>query len=156
MNTTNDMNRDDRAIRALLDQMADAWRRADPDAYAGAFTEDCRYIAFFGGIYRGRAELAESHRLLWASALRGTELFSEVLEIRFLTPDVAVIVTRGDVAKKRPRKLEKVQSYVAVRRDERWLFAHFQNTKRDGFIEFMTYRAGPGAIPSLDRERPRG
>ncbi len=145
-------DRDEQSIRTLLDQMAEAWRRADPAAYAACFTEDCRYIAFFGSIYRGRTELTESHRMFWASApLKGTQMFSEVIEVRFMTPDVAVVVTRGDVAKKRPSKLDKVQSYVAVRRGQQWFFAHFQNTKRIPVVQFFTYRAGGAAVPSIDR-----
>jgi uncharacterized protein (TIGR02246 family) len=139
------------AIRALLDQLATAWNTADPDAYGDAFTDDARYIAFFGGIYRGRAEIASSHRALWGGALGGTQMFHEVVEVRLLSDDLAIAVTRGDVAKRRPKTLGKVQSYVVVRQAGRWRIAQFQNTKRSRLFQFLTYRIGRDAIPSLDR-----
>lgn len=144
---------DDRAIRDLMDAQARAWDAGDADAYGECFSEDCRYVAFFGGVYRGRVEIVESHRLLFAKVLRGTRLFSEWIEIRHLRPDIAIVVTRGEVARRRPARLPKVQSQVVVRApDGRWSCAHFQNTKRLRLAEWMTYQLGSAAIPSLDRE----
>lgn len=143
---------EEQSIRELLDRLADDWNRADVDAYGSLFTEDARYITFFGGIYRGRAEIVASHRVLWAKALKGTRMQGEVIEIRFVAPDVAIVVGRGEVTKKSPKKLPKVQSFVVVRQDDgRWLFAHFHNTKRAWLMRFLTYMLGPEAIPSLDR-----
>ncbi|MBA4806427.1 SgcJ/EcaC family oxidoreductase [Brevundimonas sp.] len=138
------------AIQTLLARSIDAWKHGDADEYASVFTEDCRYIAFFGGVYRGRREVAESHRVLFTGPLKKTELFVERLELRFLRKDVALLITRGDVGRKPPRKFGKVQSYVAVRDNDRWLFSHFQNTKRLGLARFLAYRAGAGTVPSLD------
>ncbi|WP_394850822.1 SgcJ/EcaC family oxidoreductase [Pendulispora brunnea] len=143
---------DEQAIHALLERQAKAWNDADADAFGETFTEDSRYIAFFGGIYRGRSEIVASHRLLWKGILKGTRMHTEVLEIRFVNPDVAIVITRGEVAKRPPKRLPKVQSQVAVRdREAQWRFAHFQNTKRLRAMEWLTYRLGVDAIPSLDR-----
>jgi uncharacterized protein (TIGR02246 family) len=143
---------DELAIRDLLTRLAEAWDRGDPDAYGALFTDDARYIAYFGGIYRGRREIAESHRVLWAGVLKGTRMFWELVEIRFVTADIVLAVSRGDVGKKRPRKLPKIQSFVVARQpDGRWLLTHFQNTRRAPLIQFLAYRAGESAIPSLDR-----
>jgi uncharacterized protein (TIGR02246 family) len=143
---------DERAISALLERMAQAWEEGDADAYGANFTEDCRYIAFFGGIYRGRSEIVESHRALWKKTLRGTRQYSELLEIRFVAPDMALVVTQGDVAKTPPKTLSKVQSYCVVRQPNgQWLAAQFQNTKKLKLMRFFTYLVGPAAIPSIDR-----
>lgn len=149
MNTVEQAGAD--AVMALLARTVEAWKRGDAEAYAAAFTEDCRYIAFFGGIYRGRQEIARSHHLLFAGPLRGSELFVETIDLRFLTDDTALLLTYGDTGRRRPRRLGKLQSYLALRRQEGWLFAHFHNSKRLSLMRFLTYRLGAGAIPSLDR-----
>lgn len=142
---------DEKAIRELLDHTTDAWNRNDADAYGAAFTENASYVAFFGGIYRGRHEIIESHRVLFAKVLRGTRMYNEVVEIRLVAPDAAVLVTRGDVAKRAPKRLAKVQSYTVVCIDGNWQFASFQNTRRSRVMRFLTYRTGSAAIPSIDK-----
>jgi uncharacterized protein (TIGR02246 family) len=137
-------------VQALLAATVDAWKRGDAEAYAACFTEDCRYIAFFGSVYRGRREVAESHRVLFAGPLANTRLFVETIELRFLSADTAILLTRGDAGRKQPRRLRKLQSYVASHQKDGWLFAHFQNTKRLSLMRYLTYRAGAGAVPSLN------
>lgn len=134
-------------INILLAQTAVAWRNGDANAYAALFTEDCTYVAFFGSIYRGRQEIAESHRVLFSGPLKNTQIFAEQIDLRFLSDDVALLLTRGEVAASRPSKLNKIQSYLAIERDGKWLFAHFQNTKRLPFMRFLTSLAGSGALP---------
>jgi uncharacterized protein (TIGR02246 family) len=151
---TNIQNRNDdtNAIHHLLEHLTQAWNRQDAESYGAAFSQDARYIAFFGGIYRGRNEIIESHRALWEKTLKGTRMYYEVLEIRFVASDTAIVVTRGEVAKKEPKQLPKVQTYVATRQnDGQWLFDHFQNTKKSRFMQFLTYSLGPAATPSMDK-----
>lgn len=145
-------NQDLQDLYNLLEQLAQAWARHDASQYGAAFTESARYIAFFGGIYRGREEIVQSHRALWEKPLKGTQMYYEILETRFVSADTAIILTRGEVAKKKPKQLPKVQTYIAVRQqDGRWLFEHFQNTKKGRLMQFLTYSLGPAAIPSLDK-----
>jgi uncharacterized protein (TIGR02246 family) len=152
MMTNSNQSADLASIRELLAQNAEAWNQHDAEAFGSAFSKDCHYIAFFGGIYRGQNEIIESHRTLWSKSLKGTRLFYEVLDIRFVTPDVAIIVTQGEVAKSSPKKLLKVQSYVAAKQDDgKWRFVHFQNTKTNKLMRFLTYMMGPSVIPSFDK-----
>ncbi|MEV0250018.1 SgcJ/EcaC family oxidoreductase [Nocardia sp. NPDC050712] len=143
---------DTAAIRAVFDEVNAAWAAADAEAYGALFTADATYTAFFGTQYRGRADIVASHRALSGSFLKGTELAGELIEIRFLTAEVAVVIARGDTYKsKRPERLTKVQTYTLVRRDGRWLIAAFQNTKRNPLLEFVTFRTTPAARPAAQR-----
>lgn len=135
----------------IMDRLSRAWGAGDPDAYADEFTPHCVYIAFFGGIYRGREEIAASHRLLFAGPLKGTRLFHDIVSEQVIGEDIIVVVTRGDAARSAPRRLKKVQTYVLKRSADRWLVAHFQNTKQSTLMRWLTYRNGPDAVPSLDR-----
>ncbi|GAA3439306.1 SgcJ/EcaC family oxidoreductase [Kutzneria kofuensis] len=82
-------------ITAVIDSLADAWARGDADAYGAHFTEDATYVTFVGTCYQGRQDIADSHRALFAKFLKGTKLAHEVLDLRFLGSDAAVLTTRA-------------------------------------------------------------
>jgi uncharacterized protein (TIGR02246 family) len=152
MATDLDRNEDKKSLHELMERLAEAWNRHDAEGYGAAFTENARYIAFFGGIYRGRTEIVESHRALWGKPLKGTRMYYEILEIRIISSDAAIVLARGEVAKTKPKQLPKVQTYVAARQaNSQWLFDHFQNTKKSRIMQFLTYSLGPAAIPSIDK-----
>lgn len=103
--------------------------------------------------YQGRRDIVESHRTLFAKYLKGTQLADEILDIRFLRPDVAVVTGRGDTYKgSRRKRLSKVQTYTLVREpDGRWRIAAFQNTKRNPLMEAVSFKTAPGTIPAARR-----
>ena len=120
------------AVRALYQQLIEAW--GDTDTYAALFTEDGDYIAFDGSHARGRTEIARAHRPLFEGILKGSRLVEVGIpvEVRFLSPDVAL---------------------VAVKQEDRWLFAAFQNTRYRPFAQtllgkILTSRAVRAAQPT--------
>lgn len=117
------------------------------------FTEDASYPTFVGTCYRGRRDIVNSHRILFARFLHGTRLADEILDIRFPGPGVAVVNGRGDTHKgKRPGELAKVQTYTLVRQDDgRWRIAAFHNTKRKPLVESLSYKFAPGLRPATER-----
>ncbi|MFE9566199.1 SgcJ/EcaC family oxidoreductase [Streptomyces sp. NPDC006487] len=141
------------SVRAVLDRLVAAWERHDAEAYGELFTEDASYVTYVGTFYRGRRDIVDSHRTLFAGFLKGTRLADEVLDVRFYGPDVAVANGRGDTYKgKRPAKPTKVQTYTLVRDpDGQWRIAAFQNTKRKPLMESLSHRFAPGLVPSSER-----
>jgi uncharacterized protein (TIGR02246 family) len=135
---------DDRAaVTAVIASLLDAWGRHDADAYGAQFTEDATYITWLGTYTRGRREIAASHRALWAKFLKGTRLADQILDVRLVGSDTAIVTSRGDTYKRKPpRKLTKVQTYTLVREsDGQWRIAAFQNTKRKPLFEAMMPRS---------------
>ncbi|WP_199546410.1 SgcJ/EcaC family oxidoreductase [Streptomyces sp. N35] len=151
--TPSDRTADRRAITDTLTRLLDAWARHDAGAYGAEFTEDASYITFVGTYYRGRRDIAESHRILFAKFLKGTRLADELVDLRFLGPDTAVVNSRGDTYKgARPKALAKVQTYTLVREaDGRWRIAAFHNTKRKPLMEAFSFKMAPGLVPAGDR-----
>ena len=143
------MNDDRTAVMLLVYALEDAWARHDADAYGALFTSDATYTTFLGTRYRGRSEIVESHRALFARAQRGTRIANDILDIRFYGPDTAVLTSSGDTYKgERPERLGKVQTYTIVRRpDGAWRIAAFQNTKRRPLLEELSFRLAPAARP---------
>ncbi|MEU0503870.1 SgcJ/EcaC family oxidoreductase [Nocardia sp. NPDC005998] len=149
-----DTNADTQAIQDVLTELIEAWGRGDADAYGAVFTEDATYTSFLGTLYRGRADIAASHRALFGSVLKGTRLADDIVDIRFYGPDTAVVNSHGDTYKGQPKRtdqLSKTQTYTLVRREGRWLIAAFQNTKRNKLMERITYLSTPAARPSAER-----
>ncbi|WP_433795949.1 SgcJ/EcaC family oxidoreductase [Actinoplanes sp. CA-252034] len=137
------------ALRRLFEIMNDAWARADAETFGSVFTEDADYVIYTGTHYRGRAKIIDTHDALWTRFLRGTRLHGEIDSVRFPTPDVAIVVSRGAVLKRRNSKprTDKIQTLVAVRRTEGWLFTAFQNTQRKPLLEWISSRSEPRMAP---------
>ncbi|WP_406235443.1 SgcJ/EcaC family oxidoreductase [Nocardia sp. NBC_01009] len=151
---TADRSAQSREIQGVIAELIDAWGRGDADAYGAVFTEDATYTSFLGTYYRGRGDIVTSHRALFAGVLKGTRLADDVLDIRFYGPDTAVVTSRGDTYKGKPKRadqLSKTQTYTLVRRDGRWSIAAFQNTKRKKLLERITYLSTPAARPAAAR-----
>jgi len=53
---------DEAVIRSRLEEFNAAWDRGDADGFAALFSEDADYITFDGSRWKGRREIAESHR----------------------------------------------------------------------------------------------
>jgi uncharacterized protein (TIGR02246 family) len=135
-------------VAAVLDSLADAWGRGDADAYGAHFTEDATYVTFVGTKYSGRDDIAGSHRVLFEKFLKGTKLAHEILDVRFLGADVAVVTSRGDTyTGAAPKKLSKVQTYTLVRDGGGWLVAAFQNTQRKPLLERVSFAFAPETKP---------
>ncbi len=146
---SNVSQRDQDALRALLDQLIDGWNRGSGEGFAAPFAEDADQVAFDGTRYRGRQEIATAHQQLFDRFLQGTRLVGKVTDIRMLTPDVALIHAIGgtvmpgetDIAPDR----NSVQTLVAVKRDGNWRLTAFQNSR----AEFM---GRPDAAQALTAE----
>ncbi len=147
-------------IRALIQQLNEAW--GDADAYAARFTKDADYVAFDGSHARGRSEIAEAHRPLFKGILKGSRLVGADLpvEVRFLAPNVALIHSGGAVLRVRQKKPSRraisIQTLVAVKQEDRWLFTAFQNTRYRPFAQtllgkIITSRAARTVIHTVGR-----
>ncbi|MFC8800153.1 SgcJ/EcaC family oxidoreductase [Promicromonospora sp. NPDC057138] len=139
---------DDVAVRDLIARSQDAWNRGDGVAYGACFTTDATDVTFVGTVYRGGAEIGRAHQALFDSFLAGTRLHLEILDVRRYGADTAVIVTRGDVAKKAPRRLGKLATYVVVRDAEGdWRIAAVQKTQHKPLMEAISFRFQPATRP---------
>lgn len=133
---------DELAIRALLDRQVEGWNAGDPVAYASAYTRDGDCVSFLGGHYQGRDAIAASCEVPRAGSvfkrlLRGARLKLQGTDLRFVTPDVAVVhalccATRAE--RLRGRNV-RMNTSVAVRTADGWLLAASQNTTRHPVME---------------------
>ena len=132
-NTTNH-SADEAALRALYQQLMDGWNKGSGDAFASVFTEDGDLIGFDGTHLKGREEIAPFHQQLFDKWLKGSRLVGQVKDVRFLSPDVALMhavggtVMRGKTDPVPER--DSIQTLVAIRQEDgEWRLAAFQNTR---------------------------
>ena len=140
---------DEAAVRALYQQLMDGWNQGSGDAFAAVFTEDGDLVAFDGTHFKGRQEIAPFHQQLFDKWLKGSRLVGEVKDVRFLSPDVALMHAVGGTVmrgKSEPvPERDSIQTLVATRQDGEWRLAAFQNTR----LHPMDSSAGPFLVWTL-------
>lgn len=125
--------RDETDIRAVAGRLSGAWTRNDASAFAAEFTEDAEYIGFDGTHATGRDGIAVGYRRLFDGPLKDTSLTSELKEIRFLGPDVALARGASSIrlpwqATMQPRRMTQ-QTVVLVRHLDRWQIAALHSSR---------------------------
>jgi uncharacterized protein (TIGR02246 family) len=120
-------------VRALYQQLIDAWNKGSGEAWAAAFAENGDLVAFDGTHFSGRQEIAPFHQRLFETYLKGTRLVGQVKSVRFLSPDIALIHAVGGTimrGKSTPSpERDSIQTLVATRDRGKWSLAAFQNTR---------------------------
>ncbi|MDQ3965243.1 MAG: SgcJ/EcaC family oxidoreductase [Actinomycetota bacterium] len=126
---------DEAAVRGLYQQLMDGWNQGSGAAFAAVFTEDGALVAFDGTHFKGREEIAPFHQELFDKWLKGSRLVGKVKDVRFLSPDVALMHAVGSTVmrgKSEPSpERDSIQTLVAVREGggDEWRLAAFQNTR---------------------------
>ena len=127
-------SRDEAAVRALYQELMDGWNQGSGAAFAAVFTEDGDLIGFDGTHFKGRQEIAPFHQQLFDKWLKGSRLVGQVKDVRFLSPDVALMHAVGGTVmrgKSEPSpERDSIQTLVATRQEgDQWHLAAFQNTR---------------------------
>ncbi len=124
---------DEAAVRDLCQQLMDGWNRGSGADFAAAFTEDGDLVAFDGTRFKGRKEIAPFHQQLFDKWMKGTRLVGQDQDVRFLSPNVALVHAVGSTimnGKHEPSpERDSIQTLVATRQDGEWRLAAFQNTR---------------------------
>jgi uncharacterized protein (TIGR02246 family) len=124
---------DEAAVRDLYRQLMDGWNQGSGAAFAAVFTDDGDLVAFDGTHLKGRAQIADVQQKLFDKYLKGTRLVGSVEQVRFTGPDTAVLHALGNTVMRRKSRPSperaSIQTLVAVRAEEGWRLAAFQNTR---------------------------
>jgi uncharacterized protein (TIGR02246 family) len=126
---------EEQAVRDLYTELMDGWNCGSGEDFAAVFTEDGDLVAFDGTHFKGREEIAPFHQELFDKWLRGSRLVGNVKDVRFLSPDVALMHAVGSMVmrgKSEPSpERDSIQTLVAVREEgrEEWRLAAFQNSR---------------------------
>ena len=122
---------DEAAVRGLYAALLDRWNRRDAAGMAALFAEAGHLVGYDGSVVNGRAAIAAHLAPIFADHPTPTYV-GKVREVRFLTPDVAVLravsgLVPDGTADINP-DLNAVQSLVAARHGGQWRVELYQNT----------------------------
>jgi uncharacterized protein (TIGR02246 family) len=126
------MTTDEQVMQGILQQLENAWNHYDSVSFAEVFAEDANFIHIFGGQLDGRVAIEAAHRNIFETIYKGSHASFMLRSIRFLRPDVAVVFARAHVKFKEgneAREIETRPTLVALKEQEKWQIAAFQNTK---------------------------
>ena len=145
---------DEAAIRKLEVQQQEAWNRHDATAYANLFTEDGDCVNVVGWWWKGRAEIEKKLTAAYAFVFAQSTLTIGDVNVRFLTPDMAVAHVRWTMTGARtphalPKPEQGIQTQVLQKSGGNWLIAVFQNTNSIPEMPF------PEVGPPGKSERPK-
>jgi uncharacterized protein (TIGR02246 family) len=125
---------DEAAIRAIPQQMADAWNTGDGVAFAAPFAADADFVAFEATHLKGRQEIAAFHVHAFETVVKGSHLECEVRFVRFLNPELALMHSHADITlpgqtKPSPSR-DSMELFVVAKRDGSWQAMGMMNGRR--------------------------
>ena len=135
---TNYENDDESAVRNVLAEYTVSWNRHDTAAVSRLFTENCDYVNIAGVHWKGVQEIVQRQAELFQSRLKTAVRTLTGAEVRFPTPDVALVHATWDVTgSSRPTGeaipvLKEITTMVMVKTNGKWLITAFQNTESWG------------------------
>ncbi len=132
---TNYENDDESAVRNVLAEYAVAWNGHDTAAFGCLFTEDCDYVSVAGVHWKGVQEIVQRQAELFQNRSKTAVRTLAGVEVRFSTPDVALVHATWDVTgRSRPTGeavpvLKEITTVTMVKTNGKWLITAFHNTE---------------------------
>ena len=132
---TNYENDDESAVRDVLAEYTVSWNNHDMAAFGRLFTEDCDYVNIAGVQWKGVQEIVQRQAELFQNRLKTAVRRLTGAEVRFSTPDVALVHATWDVTgSSRPTGeaipvLKEITTVTMVKTNGKWLITAFQNTE---------------------------
>lgn len=89
---------DEATIQKILQEEMSAWNKGDANGYSRHFAEDGTFTNVLGMFFTGHKIFRDRHEDLFKGPFRGTVLQQEVVSIKFVRPDVAIVETLTSVS----------------------------------------------------------
>ena len=132
---TNYENDDESAVRNVLAEYEVSWNGHDTAGFGRLFSEDCDYVNIAGAHWKGVQEIVQRQAELFQNRLKTAVRKLTGLEVRFSTPDVALVHATWDVTgSSRPTGeavpvLKEITTMMVVKSNGKWLITALQNTE---------------------------
>jgi uncharacterized protein (TIGR02246 family) len=82
---------DETAVRNIVQEEIAAWNSGDAAAYSRHFATDGTFTNIRGEFFTGRQPFIEKHDNLFKGPFHGSTLKQDVVSLKFVRPDVAVV-----------------------------------------------------------------
>ncbi len=84
---------DETAVRNIIQEEIAAWNSGDAVGFARHFAADGTFTNLRGQFFTGREAFMERHDFIFKGIYRGTAMKQDVVSLKFVRPDVAVVET---------------------------------------------------------------
>jgi uncharacterized protein (TIGR02246 family) len=89
---------DETAIRKLVQDQVAAWNRGDATAYSSQFTNDGTFTNIGGQFFTGYEAFLKQHDVIFRGVFRNTTSQQDLISLKFIRPDVAIVETLTSVS----------------------------------------------------------
>jgi uncharacterized protein (TIGR02246 family) len=124
-------NKDEDAIRQVVQQVQDGWNAHDGKAFAAPFATDADYVVVNGMRLTGREAIEKGHTGIFTTIYKDSHNVATVKSIRFLRSDVAVVHVEWNLefrAGGETKKGHAMNTMVMTKENGKWSIAAFHNT----------------------------
>lgn len=140
--------KEEAAIRELVQTMADAWSEGNGEKFASAFANEHDYVVWNGYYFKGFNPQgnAAAHQGLFESVYKNTDHYATLDKIRFIREDIALIHVLAAVAGKgegRPANPEVLWTGLLEKKDGKWKIISFHNLDLEIFQDDRTRQNAP-------------
>ena len=139
---------DDRAVRALYEDLLTQWNERNARQMAALFERDAHVVGFDGSQMNGRSAIESEITKIFHDHQTGRYV-GIVREVRFLDETAAVLRAVAGMVPSGQSDLNPglntIQTLVVVKRDDRWLIVVYQNTP-------AAFHGRPGVAQALTAE----
>lgn len=135
-------------VRELYHQLLEAWNRRDAQGFAALYENNGNQIGFDGSQINGRENIETHLSQIFANHKTATYI-SKVQEVRFLSAETAILraivgmIPHGQLDLN--PAVNAIQTLVAIRREDEWKVALFQNTP-------AAFHGRPEAVAQMTEE----
>jgi uncharacterized protein (TIGR02246 family) len=137
-------SQDEAAIHKVEIGLQEAWNRHDAQAFGSFFTEDADCVNVVGWWWKGRPQIEKKVADAHVFMFRESTLTDDEIQVRFLTPRIAVVHVRwsmvgngnADGTRGQPRK--GIQTHILRKQGGNWLIAAFNNADSIPEVPFPT------------------
>ena len=84
---------DETAVRSIIHEEIAAWNSGDAVAFSRHFAADGTFTNIRGQFFTGREAFTERHDFIFKGIYRGTTMKQDVVSLKFVRPDVAIVET---------------------------------------------------------------
>lgn len=84
---------DEAPIRSILQKEVTAWNKGDAQTYSRHFAADGTFTNILGMFFTGHQAFLDRHEEIFKGMSRGTVLRQDVVSLKFVRPDTAVVET---------------------------------------------------------------
>jgi uncharacterized protein (TIGR02246 family) len=89
---------DETAIRKLVQDQVAAWNQGDATAYSRQFANDGTFTNIRGQYFTGYEAFLKQHEVIFRGIFENTTLQQDVVSLKFIGPDVAIVETLTSVS----------------------------------------------------------